>query len=166
MGSGYDIEPLQGGVLCRFCSASPFYAWQRRLSKADVAWALRKSSHGSVGTVQDLRVVTRTASGRAQQIAIVGSQRTLRLTGYDVRALFGFERIRSPMLSVFPAGDGFVLDGQGWGHGVGMCQWGAAEQARRGVSAPEILSFYYPGSELVRVDTSSSQPIDVIQGGF
>ena len=94
----------------------------------------------------------------------MGGQRTLRLTGYDARALFGFDVLRSPLFSVQPVGDAFVFDGHGWGHGVGMCQWGAAELARRGFSAAEILAYYYPGIELVPVRDVAAKPVEVIGG--
>ncbi len=164
MGSSYALPPLVGGIVCRLCTSSPFYSWQRRLTRADVAWALRKSRHGSIGTVRSMEVTRRTAAGRAQTVTIRGALRTLALSGYDVRALFGFERIRSPLFTVVDAGDAFVIDGHGWGHGVGLCQWGAAELARRGFSAREILSYYYPGTELVNVQALSQQPI-VLLGG-
>jgi len=160
----YDLPPLQGGVACTFCSASPFFRWQRRLPKADIAWALRKSAYGPIGAVSDFRVTKRTASGRAQEVTIVGERRTLRLTGFDLRSLLGFERIRSPLFTVTPVADSFVLDGRGWGHGVGMCQWGAAELARRGFSAREILAYYYPGITFANLRDLVHQPIDVIGG--
>ena len=160
----YDLPPLAGGVACRFCAASPFFQWQRRITKADLGWALRKSVHGPIGAVSDFRVAERTASGRAQEVVIVGTERTLRLTGYDLRALLGFERVRSPLFTVIPVADSFLLDGRGWGHGVGMCQWGAAELARRGFSAAEILAYYYPGIEFVNLRDLANQPIDVIGG--
>ena len=160
----YDVEPLRGGIACTFCSASPFFRWQRRLTRADVGWALRKSRYGSIGAVSDFRVTQRTGSGRVQEAAITGSQRSLRLTGYDLRALLGFELIRSPLLTITPVGESFILDGHGWGHGVGMCQWGAAELARREFSAREILSFYYPGIDVVNVRELINRPIDVIGG--
>ena len=161
----FDLEPLRGGVACSLCTASPFFSWQRRLTTADVNWALHKSAHGSVGAVQDVRVGPRTQSGRAEQIAIIGSRRTLKLSGYEFRALFGFETIRSTFLTITPVPDGFVVEGHGWGHGVGLCQWGAAELARRGFSAPEILAFYYPGAELVHLRELSQRPVDLIRGG-
>ena len=144
----FDLEPLQGGVACTFCSASPFYHWQRRVTKADIAWALRKSPFGSIGPVSQCVVTKRTDAGRVAEVAVVGARRTLRLTGYDIRALLGFDRIRSPLFSITETGDAFVIDGHGWGHGVGLCQWGAAELARRGFSAREILAYYYPKAEL------------------
>ncbi len=161
----FDIRPLSGGVRCTFCSPSPFYAWQRRLTRADVNWALRKSRHGTVGPVDRIMVTRRTPSGRAEEILIVGSQRLVRLSGYDFRALFGFDSIRSPLFTVLDAGDAFVLDGHGWGHGVGLCQFGAAELARRGFSAGEILAYYYPQIELVSLRELATQPIRVIGGG-
>jgi stage II sporulation protein D len=148
----YHIPPLRGGVVCHFCSGSPFYAWKRRVMRADLGWALRKSPYGAVGAVQALRVVKRTPFSRVEQLEIIGSQRTVRLSGYDFRALLGFDRIRSPLFTVEDAGDAFVLDGHGWGHGVGLCQWGAAELARRGMLAPEILGLYYPGAGLARLE--------------
>lgn len=153
MGS-YDLEPLQGGVACAWCTASPFFSWQRRLTKADLSWALRKQpgGYGAIGQVKDMRVTKRTPSGRVEELVIEGANRTVRLSGYDVRALLGFERVRSPLFTVAPDGpEAFRVQGHGWGHGVGLCQWGAAELARRGLSAPEILAVYYPRTELVRV---------------
>lgn len=163
MGS-YDLEPLRGGVICTLCSASPFFSWQRRLTKDDVGWALRMSRYGSIGPIRAVQVTKRTSSGRAEEITIVGATRTLRMSGYDVRALFGFERIRSALFSVIPIGEAFVIDGHGWGHGVGLCQWGAAELARRGFSAREILAFYYPSATLLSVRELKDRPITVIGG--
>ena len=161
----FDLEPLQGGVVCHFCSASPFYAWQRRLTRADVAWALRNSRHGAVGSVQALRTGKLTPWGRVEQVVVVGSQRTLTLSGYDFRALFGFERIRSLFFTILESGEDFILSGHGWGHGVGMCQWRAAELARRGLSAREILAVYYPGASLASLQDLEGQPIGIIGGG-
>lgn len=163
MGS-YDLAPLRGGIVCQFCSASPFYAWQRRLTTADIAFALSKSPHGSIGTVQDVQVTRRTPSGRAETIDLVGSRRVVTLSGFDFRSLFGFARIRSPLFLVERTGDGFVLTGRGWGHGVGLCQWGAAELARRGLSAPEILAYYYPGTTLVSLQELVQHPVVTIGG--
>ena len=161
----FDLEPLRGGVRCMFCSASPFFQWQRRLTRADVAWALRKSPYGPIGAIRDVQVASRTATGRAQEVRFVGSARTVTLTGYDVRALFGFERIRSPLFSIVPVGDDFILEGRGWGHGAGLCQWGAAELARRGFSAAEILAYYYRGVEVVPLKSLEGKQVTVIQGG-
>ena len=161
----FDLAPLRGGIVCHLCTASPFYAWQYRLTNADINWVLRKSRYGTIGSILDMNVARRTPTGRVDELAIVGAQRTLRLSGYDARALFGFERVRSALFSVRPVGEEtWVLEGRGWGHGVGLCQWGTAELARRGFSAREILSFYYPQTTLVPLSDLANQSIDVIGG--
>ena len=161
----FDLEPLRGGIGCEFCQASPFFSWQRRLTAADVNWALRSSAHGTVGSVRDVRITAATPMGRVEQITIVGASRTLALTGYDFRALFGFERIRSLRFTVIRAGGDFILDGHGWGHGVGMCQWGASELARRGVLAEDILTYYYPGVSIVPLAELAGGSLAVVEGG-
>ncbi len=153
----FNLPPLAGNVVCRYCSASPFFSWQRRLTRADVSWALRKNPQGAVGRVLSMEVSKRTPTGRVEQTVIVGTERTVRLTGYELRALFGFERIRSPLLTISEMNDDFILDGHGWGHGVGLCQWGAAELARRGMTAAEILAYYYRGAELVQLSALGDQ---------
>ncbi len=160
----YDLPPLRGGIACSFCLNSPFYRWEKRFTKADVAWALKQRGYGSVGGGIDGAATQRSPTGRVAEVSIRGVTRTITLKGYDFRALFGFDQLRSLAFTVEPQGDAFVLHGGGWGHGVGMCQWGMAELARRGLSAREILSFYYPGTELARVGESVIQPI-VVPGG-
>jgi stage II sporulation protein D len=162
----FDVPALDGGIICTYCSASPFFRWQRRLTRADISWALSKSPRGSIGGIRSLFVTKRTESQRAQEITITGSKRIVRMTGFEFRQLFGFDRLRSPLFTVKAETDGYVLDGRGWGHGVGMCQWGAAELARRGFSAAEILSYYYPGTELSTVRELAARPVEVIKGGL
>ncbi|MEK7766522.1 MAG: hypothetical protein AAB368_09810, partial [bacterium] len=57
-------------------------------------------------------------------------------------------RIMSTRFTVKSSGGEFIFIGRGWGHGVGLCQWGARGQARQGRSYRKILRFYYPGTEL------------------
>lgn len=147
----YELEPIQGGVRCLWCTSSPFFTWRQRLTREDWAWALSKSRHGSVGRVQDVRVTARTLSSRVETLTVTGTRRTVTLSGFDVRELFGFERVRSPLFRLEPDGEAFWLAGRGWGHGVGMCQWGAEGLARLGMNAEEILAVYYPGAELAKV---------------
>ena len=56
--------------------------------------------------------------------------------------------IRSTNFKVKIKGDIAIFEGRGWGHGVGMCQWGAYFMAKRGFKAEDILRFYYPGAKI------------------
>jgi stage II sporulation protein D len=148
----FDIAPLKGGVRCSFCSESPFFRWQRRVTKEDLAWAVKKSGRDSIWPVENLEITRYTPTGRVEQLRISGKSKSVYLSGYEFRQILGFERIRSTAFAVVKDNDGFILQGHGWGHGVGLCQWGSAELARKGLSAREILSYYYPGAELRRVE--------------
>ncbi|MBI3087495.1 MAG: SpoIID/LytB domain-containing protein [Candidatus Omnitrophica bacterium] len=155
----FNLAPLKGGAACSFCVASPFYRWQRTLSNEDAAWAVKQSGRGSVWPVEDLRVASYSPTGRVEKVRIRGGGRSLDLSGYEFRQLLGFERIRSTAFAVIRDGGQFILQGRGWGHGVGLCQWGTAELARRGLSAREILAYYYPGATLVRIGEIPLQAI-------
>ena len=63
--------------------------------------------------------------------------------------------MRSTLFDAKIEGNELVLDGRGWGHGVGMCQWGVYTQARRRIKYREILEFYYSGADIVQVETKS-----------
>ena len=64
----------------------------------------------------------------------------------------GFTRLTGPNFAVNVHGNTARFDGHGFGHGVGLCQWGARLQAEKGRSYGQILKFYFPGSELSEVD--------------
>ena len=160
----FDLEPLRGHVACSFCVGSPFYRWQRHLTNEDLAWAVKQQGRGSISPVEGFEVASYTDTGRVASVRLRGATRTLLLTGHEFRQWLGFERIRSTAFAIVPDGQGFLVQGRGWGHGVGLCQWGAADLARRGLSAQEILAFYYPGAVVVRLGETLIQPIPV-QGG-
>ncbi|MBI2884756.1 MAG: SpoIID/LytB domain-containing protein [Candidatus Omnitrophica bacterium] len=164
MGSAYNLEPLRGGVMCSFCDESPFYRWQRRLSKGDIVWAMKQQNRPSVWPLDRLEITKFTPNGRVEALAVVGGDRQVVLSGYEFRALLGFDRIRSTWLQLAREGDEILIQGRGWGHGVGLCQWGAAKLARRGMSAREIVSFYYPAAEVANLRDVTFTPL-VSSGG-
>jgi len=157
----FDLAPLKGGVACSFCVESPFYRWQRRLSGADVAWAVKQAGRGSVWPMQEVEILAYSPTGRVGQVRIRGGGRVVDVAGYEFRKWFGFDRVRSTGFAILREPEGFILQGRGWGHGVGLCQWGAAALARRGLSAKEILAYYYPEAELVRLGEHTMEPIPV-----
>ena len=80
-------------------------------------------------------------------------QRALR--GRAVRDFASSVGLRSTLFDVKATADGFAFVGSGYGHGVGMSQWGARAMAQRGVAYPRILARFYPGTRLVRWSTRS-----------
>lgn len=142
-----DIPPLKG-VACGNCQGSPHFNWHYVLSRSELAERLRGAGYKLSG-VKGVEVAGRTASGRVAAIRISNADKELTISGKDLRAAIGPNLIRSTKFSVTQAGGDLVFEGTGWGHGVGMCQWGAYFMAKDGKGYQEILRFYYPQSTLV-----------------
>ncbi len=95
-----------------------------------------------------LRIVERTASGRALRLEAGGQLITASSLRFAVGRALGWDRIPSDLYELSDAGDRWVFEGRGSGHGVGLCQAGAARMGEAGRSYREILAFYYPGTVL------------------
>jgi stage II sporulation protein D len=70
------------------------------------------------------------------------------LQGSDFRKAMGFDKIKSTWFDARLEGERVTFSGHGYGHGVGMCQWGAKGMADEGKTYREILKFYYPGARI------------------
>jgi len=145
-----------------WCSISPRYRWTGEWSREALNGRVLEevarmfgSRASEVGPIEDMVVVEQTASGRVRTVAFRGPGSELVLERLDIRfALRDAEGriLGSTDFDVRPSSDGGVLiDGRGFGHGAGMCQWGAIARARAGQSSEEILETYYPGAALTRV---------------
>jgi stage II sporulation protein D len=148
---GLGLEPLKG-VACPFCKASPHYRWSKELSLKDLKAALENAGY-HIEAITSIGVAARNKSGRVDKLEIkdAGGVTTL-LTAKDFRAAVGPNEIRSANFDVKVSGDYAIFWGFGWGHGVGMCQWGAYGMACKGYKAEGILRYYYPGAEISTIE--------------
>jgi len=126
--------------------------WRFEASAAAVRDALAADARTNVGrTLARIEIATTDASGRASELTLSG-ERALTVRGDTLRAVlnrrFGDRAIQSTRLSITRAGTRYVFEGTGFGHGVGLCQRGAAARVRRGDPVPDILRAYYPGTTL------------------
>jgi stage II sporulation protein D len=154
-GSQALIPPLAGEVFCNYCSISPNFRWPEvRLTKAQVTERLLRRDGfvhlRPLERIEDIRVVSTTKTGRAVDFQLVGSNgRTAMIRAEDFRLLIGGHILKSTHFELDTTPTEFVFkNGRGYGHGVGLCQYGAEGQARRGILAAQILAFYYPGCRL------------------
>lgn len=140
---GHDIPYLQ--AVPDFDQESPRYLWEATLASDRVAKSLSKLGH-DIGDLQDLQITQRSFSGRVKRARLVGRTGTLEVTGEKIRFAFG---LRSTYFNVARQPDGsLAFAGRGWGHGVGMSQWGAKAMADMGYGFDQILAHYYPSSQL------------------
>ncbi len=157
-GSADAIEPLLGGVRCDYCKIAPAdsYRWGPvRLTVSDVQSRLvaRYPKLSSLGRLTGLTVFERTQSGRAVRLRLTGTNgQTKEITAERFRLALGGNVIRSTHCDIRLGGGAVIFEnGRGFGHGLGLCQWGMQGQALAGKRAGEILRYYYPGCNLTRV---------------
>jgi stage II sporulation protein D len=152
------------GVACNACDACPKHRWSLRLNTDELSAAVRRAASDSIAKqfsvaraeaqgIDDrnriLQVTVEDAAGKKQQV-----------TGVALRSAIGVNKLYSGWFNIHRDGDEFVLEGRGYGHGVGMCQWGAAGLAKQGSDFRTILTRYYPGCEIQPLTTLKSRPDD------
>jgi len=141
---GGDVPYLRS-IACDDCRDSPTWRWRYRMSRAEgkrVALALGIRAGDSL----DMSVVGMTRTGRASRIRLTAGGVSRETTAASFRQAAGYGKVKSLKMKIAPAGGGWTLSGEGYGHGVGMCQWGANGMARKGSGFREILARYYPGT--------------------
>jgi stage II sporulation protein D len=139
--------PALQPVRCEFSAGSPHFYWNLDLRLADLSEIMRRNDV-PVGTVTAIDVSERTASLRATMVTVRGTRGSARLRGNDFRRMVGYDTFKSTLFAVVIDGEVARFSGRGYGHGVGMCQWGAKGMAEQGYTARQILAYYYPGAVL------------------
>ncbi len=132
---GRDLPYLQA-VDCP-CGHLPTSHWTLHLKQADLK-ALGGTKAGS------LKVQGRSSTGRARRVEVG----TRSLDAVTFRERIGYMKLKSLHFEIEKSGDGWKVEGSGFGHGAGLCQWGARVYAEKGWDFRKILQHYYPGVEL------------------
>ncbi len=144
---GSENPPYLPSKVSKFSKGQPHYKWGVTLSKERIASALRKAGY-RVGRIKKMRVMGRNKSGRTTYLAVYHDQGMLRIMGSKFRMALGPNLIKSTLMGFKNSNDKIYFYGRGWGHGVGMCQWGAKKMADRGYSYRKILNFYFPHTKI------------------
>ena len=147
-----------------YCDVSPRFSWTKSLRADTLAQALERHLRtyvsvpaGRVGTVRRVEIDAHTPSGRVGTLAIATDRGRYILRGNDIRFVMrrpGGEILNSTYFSIDTEqgrGGGLsriTIHGRGYGHGIGMCQWGAIGRARSGEDFRSILRTYYPGTSV------------------
>lgn len=128
-----------------------FYRWTVRYSTDELSALVRRKSGVDFGRIIDIIPLSRGASGRIMMLRIVGEKCALEVgKELEIRKWLSESHLYSSAFDVEKTVDGFVLKGKGWGHGVGLCQIGAAVMGDQGIPYEDILNFYYPHAELTK----------------
>ena len=135
-----------------------FYRWQVTLTQTEIKDLLLRKIDVDVGDVLDLIPVERGVSGRIIRLKIAGNRQTIVIgKELEIRKVLSESHLYSSAFIVEKEYESsgkpekFILTGAGWGHGVGLCQIGAAIMGAKGYSYQEILTHYFPHAELKKI---------------
>jgi stage II sporulation protein D len=141
-----DLAPLKG-VACDFCKESPHYNWHYVIFIGELREELKNAGY-NLGMIKEIQILGRNNSGRSTELNLVTDRNELKIPAKDLRNIVGPDLIRSTKFNVTIEGQDAIFEGTGWGHGVGLCQWGAYFMAKQGWDAKKILQYYYPGTDV------------------
>ena len=140
-------------VLNDFDQETPdFYRWKVEYTQAELSELVNRRLKDDFGEIIDLIPVARGKSGRIWKLKIVGTKKALTIgKELEIRRALSETHLYSSAFDVTKEGDKFILNGKGWGHGVGLCQIGAAVMGEQGKTYDEILLFYYRNAQIKRL---------------
>jgi stage II sporulation protein D len=132
--------------------------WRYETTHAALREALNTDPRTRVGRrLDEVRVLERDRAGRAERIALQGTEERI-VRGESLREVlgraFGARTVRSTLFDVRQSGPTYVFEGRGFGHGVGLCQAGALARIRAGHKLTSVLQHYYPGTKLIKMRVS------------
>lgn len=144
-----EIKPVETPTTAE--RMSPWGHWTRNLSASAVQSRLSRYVRG-IGTLYDVNVKKVGYSRRAIELEIIGSNGVKTLSGGKIRSSLRLPEQLFVMNKRYSGSTatGYTFTGRGWGHGVGMCQYGAYGLAKQGIKYDEIIRHYYTGVELTK----------------
>lgn len=140
-----------------WCAASSYSSWKKVFNEKELVSLFQKnfkearaSGKAEFNGIQQLEIKSKFPGGRIDELEVLTDKGLFTVKGDRVRWLFkeGSKILPSAQFDISKNGKVWVLDGSGFGHGIGMCQMGARARAKAGQSFKEILEAYYPGAAL------------------
>jgi stage II sporulation protein D len=139
-----------------YCKNGSSHVWSAKLTSAQFALIASKSIKKELGAIRDVVVLERDETGRVSRIEVLGEKGKADIAGTTFRMTAGPTVIKSTNFDLKQDADGnFHFAGKGCGHGLGLCQWGAAGRAFAGQRHAQILETYYVGSSLEQLRANS-----------
>ena len=129
-----------------------FYRWTVEITKEKVRKLLNDKLNLDLGSIVTMEAMERGKSGRISRLKIIGTERSFTIgKELEIRRALSDSHLYSSAFDIEDKGDRFILHGKGWGHGVGLCQIGAAVMGEKGFRYDEILLHYYKNAEIKKI---------------
>jgi len=129
-----------------------FYRWKVEYTVEEISQLIKSKTNIDFGTIQDFIPIERGKSGRLVKLKIIGDKKTITIgKELEIRKALSKTHLYSSAIIIKKVNDKFIIHGAGWGHGVGLCQIGAAVMGEYGYNYKEILTHYYPNTSLSKI---------------
>jgi stage II sporulation protein D len=138
-------QPYLKGVSCPLDQGSPYYTWKKNIPRSDIEKIIARIGARHLFGIAPLAY---TKAGRVLTVRLTHEQGETTLKAEELRKWLGYRNLPSTQFTIDSFGKTVTFSGMGWGHGIGLCQWGAKVMAEKGFTFDEIISYYYPGIEL------------------
>jgi stage II sporulation protein D len=146
----HALAPLNGRE-DPYSLEAPNKQWKKNFRSSDVQKLLNDAGF-AIGPIQQIDITERTPSGRVKTLVITSRDgKSVEVPGKKFRDIVGPNELKSNLYDIQMQGWFFDVLGRGWGHGVGLSQWGANEMARQRFEYDQILGFYYPGAVISKL---------------
>jgi len=144
-----ERRPFFSGVECPWCVDSTNHDWTLTLGYDAVYHALATGGY-LTAPFTGLQPKTNSRTGRVRSVVFTTTSGSVEVSGNELRRLLGYSELKSTRFSFTAVGDSLVFTGEGYGHGVGLCQWGSRGMAAAEYGYKEILNHYYPGAGIAQ----------------
>ncbi len=129
-----------------------YFRWQVRYTQSELSQIIRQKTGQNIGTLIEIIPVLRGVSGRLVEVKLHGTNKTISIEKeLEIRKALSENYLYSACFVVDRDRSDFILKGAGWGHGVGMCQTGAAMMALKDYNYQQILKHYYSAADIVKL---------------
>lgn len=151
----WNMSASGGEAVDESCPTNPKAHWHINVSKENIFAKIKKflaldKSDKEQDQIKELKFNSIPSEERLKDVTVIlNSGRQLKLNGNDFRGLIGFQDLKSNLFKVQVSEKEFAFVGRGFGHGVGLCQWGSRMLGLQGKKFPEILKHYYPQARLI-----------------
>ncbi|MDR0956467.1 MAG: SpoIID/LytB domain-containing protein [Endomicrobium sp.] len=146
-----NAQPYLKSIKCGYCYNAPYSKWEQEL---DIDFINKKLTNNNIniGKIKNIKIKKETSSSTVKEVEISHSKGKLILNAYKFRLNVDPWKIKSHTFSsIKKYKDKICFKGSGWGHKVGLCQWGAKGMSENGKTYKEILEYFYPGTKVETV---------------
>lgn len=149
---GFDFSKapyLARSYACTHCKPCKIFSWKSHFSHNNLLADL-KPEFPYLKKIKSIKISKKDGAGLVQHVTIQGAKKSAHITGKKLYSLLR-PKVKSFCFSIVQKGDAISMEGKGFGHHMGLCQWGGREMVRKGYGYRDVLQFYYPNTTFMRL---------------